>query len=105
MATIKDSSEEWYLRDGTMKLWLVLAVSFLIYFARSSGTDANAMPVRTGPQGEAEWMANGGAGAGREVQVAAKNSGATWTECNDEVLSGKRQDVKRLPQERTYHSN
>jgi hypothetical protein len=49
MATIKGSSEEWYLRDGTMKLWLVLAMAFLIYFAQSTGTDANAMPVRKRP--------------------------------------------------------
>jgi hypothetical protein len=67
--------------------------------------DANAMLVRTPTKGEEGWIANGGAGAGREVQVAAKNSGATWTECHDEVLSGKRQDVKRLPQERTYRHN
>jgi hypothetical protein len=63
MATIKGSSEKWYLRDGTMKIWLVLATAFLIYFAQSTGANANGMPVRTGLQGEAEWMENGGAGA------------------------------------------
>ena len=54
-------------------------------------------------------MANGGTGAGREVQVVAKNSGrqpeVTWEECNGEVLSGKRQGVARLPQGRTYYHN
>jgi hypothetical protein len=54
-------------------------------------------------------MTNGGGGAEREVQVVTKNSGhqpeATWAECNDELLSGKRQGVMRPPQERTYYHN
>ena len=50
-------------------------------------------------------MLNGGAGAGRETQVAAKNSKATWTECQDVVLSGTRQEGQRPPPERVYYHN
>ena len=50
-------------------------------------------------------MSNGGAGAGREIQVAAKNSKATWTECRDVVLNGRQQDAHRSPPERAYTHN
>ena len=105
MATIKGTSRKWHLNNGLFMVWIVLAAALLIYGASRTGTSANAMPLRTTTQEGEGWMSNGGAGAGRETQVAAKNSKATWTECHDVVLSGVRQDAQRPPPERGYNQN
>jgi hypothetical protein len=86
-------------------MWIVLAMALLMYGASRTGTNANAMPLRTTTQEGEGWMSNGGAGAGREIQVAAKNSKATWTECRDVMRNGRQQDARGYPPERAYTHN
>jgi len=105
VAAIKETPRVLYLNDGIYMMWIVLAVALLMYGASRTGTNADAMPSRTTTQEVDGWMSNGGAGAGRETQVAAKNSKATWTECQDMVLSGTRQEGQRPPPERIYYHN
>jgi hypothetical protein len=105
MAAIKDPPREWHLNSGLHMMWIVLAVALLMYGASRTGTNANAMPLRTTTQEGEGWMSNGGAGAGREIQVAAKSSEATWTECRDVMRNGRQQGRRGYRPERAYTHN
>jgi hypothetical protein len=105
MATIKEPPREWNLDSGLHMVWIILVVALLMYGASRTGTNVKAMPLRTTTQEGEGWISNGGAGAGREIQVAAKNSQATWTECRDVMRGGRQQDTRWYPPERVYTHN
>ena len=87
---------------------LVLAalVIQIVLHPQSGGVNVGAMPVRIGSQSGEGWIHIAeGSGAGREIQLSTEprsgSSGVTTEMCNDAVLSGKRQDMKRTYDEDT----